>query len=180
MDLERNGVEWRQLDLTQCMGKWHAVMDTAIVRWTQTVNVKLWNPVSHSYSFTCCRWAEALLFLAEFVCCLRSVKESSTLSQQVHLTVMAFQLYKIFIVLKCTGIRPIGMETNLEKIWRKISQCATSVPINYNTLCTSSTTTSEATCFDLNNRSSSGLLTIEFTNAVHVIKVVVLDVQSVL
>jgi len=70
MDLKRNGVELHQLDLTQSMGKWHTVVNTAIVRWTQTVNVKLWNPVSHSYSFTCCRWAEALLFLAEFVCCL--------------------------------------------------------------------------------------------------------------
>jgi len=38
-------------------------------------------------------------------------------------------------------------------------------------LCTSSTTTfiiCEATYFDLNYRSSSGLLTIKFTNAVHV------------
>ena len=118
MDLERNGVEWHQLDLTHSMGVSHAVVNTAIVRWTQTVNVKLWNPVSHSHSFTCYRWAEALLFLAEFVCCMRSVKESSTLSRQVHLTVMAFQLYKKFIVLKCTGIRPIGIETNLERINR--------------------------------------------------------------
>jgi hypothetical protein len=77
-----------------------------------------WNNEIHSYSFTCCRWAEALIFLAEFVGCLRSVKESSTLSQQVHLTVMAFQLYKLFIVLKCIGIRPNGIETNLESINR--------------------------------------------------------------
>jgi hypothetical protein len=62
-----------------------------------------------------------LLFLAEFVCSLGSVKESSTLYQQVHLTVKAFQLYKLFIVLKFIGIRSIGMETNLERInWCKI------------------------------------------------------------
>jgi hypothetical protein len=45
------------------------------------------------------------------------------------------------------------------------------VPVKYITLCTSSTTTfitCEATCYDLNYRSSSGLLTIEITNTVHV------------
>ena len=40
-----------------------------------------------------------------------------------------------------------------------------------NTLCKSNTTTfiiCEVTCFDLNYRSSSGILTIEFINVVHV------------
>ena len=53
---------------------------------------------------------------------------------------------------------------------RTTSRCATSVPVNYKTVCRSSTTgfiTCKATCFDLNYRSSSGLLTIKFTNAGH-------------
>jgi len=55
MDLEKNDVEWLELGLTQNMGKWQAVVNTVSVRWTQTVNVKLWKPMSHSYSSTCCK-----------------------------------------------------------------------------------------------------------------------------
>jgi len=55
MDLEINGVEWRELDLIQSMGKWQAVVNKVSVRWTQTVNVKLWKPMSRSYSSTCCK-----------------------------------------------------------------------------------------------------------------------------
>jgi len=55
MDLEKNGVEWCELGLTQSMGKWQAVVNTVSVRWTQTVNVKLLKPMSSSYSSTCCK-----------------------------------------------------------------------------------------------------------------------------